>query len=489
MISIEDLNFTYASSSEPALHNVSLEIGGGEFILVIGKSGSGKSTLCRAMNGLIPHFYGGTISGRVFVDGLDTRDNPPASLANRVGMVFQDPENQLVMTNVENELAFGMENLAMPRAVMVDRISQYSSYFDLDNFLERFIPELSGGEKQKVALASVLAMRPRYLILDEPTSQLDTENTILFLDYLKRLNSEFGVSIILVEHRLERCLKYADRILHVEGGEVVDDVGGDDEIQFMRDSGLFRSLRTANSFTSPNSNSVIRANSVNFSYDSTSVLNDLDLEVGEGEVLAITGSNGSGKSTLLKLIMGLLKPDGGQITALGKDVAETTPASLAREIGYLGQNPNDYLFEENLRKELQFTLKHLGIDKDEWEERIRWVLEVVDLMGHEDDFSRDFSCGERERAAIASILVGRPDILILDEPTRGLDYWNKEKLGSVLTSLREKGISTLLVTHDHKFIINFATRILRLKDGQIRDVSIDDFLEAYHKDLVMEEGR
>lgn len=482
MIEVKGLTFTYAGADVSTLKEVSLTVREGDFLLMVGKSGCGKSTLCRAMNGLIPHFYGGEMAGRVLIDGMDTRETTPAKLAERVGTVFQDPENQLVMTNVENEMAFGMENMGLPREEMKARVRQYAEYFDLSRFLHRFIPELSGGEKQKVALGSVLAMRPSYLILDEPTSQLDTKNAILFLDFLARLNKEFGVAVILVEHRLERCLQFARRVVYMEKGRILLDCDTDQAVRYLGDRGLLPAIAPRSDEIALG-HPVVKVDSLSFAYDHVPVLSDLNLRVARNEILAITGSNGSGKSTLLKNIMGLLKPGKGKVEALGEDVANTTPAKLARRVGFLGQNPNDYLFEETLQKELEFTLKNLKIEKKEWDERIRWALEMVDLVEYREHFPRDLSCGERERAALASILVGRPEVLILDEPTRGLDQWNKNKLGEVLEGLRNEGITTILVTHDFRFVAEHATRVAVLKDGQVRDVPLDSFLTSLGEEM------
>jgi len=476
MISVESLTFTYSGSDPPVLREVSTEIHEGEFVLVVGRSGCGKSTLCRALNGLVPHFYGGLFSGRVLVDGRDTRKTTPSKFADLIGMVFQDPENQLVMTNVENEMAFGLENLGVPVPEMKERVIRYAEYFDLRRFFQRFIPELSGGEKQKVALGSVLAMKPKYLILDEPTSQLDAENAALFLDFLTKLNKEFGVGIILVEHRLERCLRYADRVILMDEGRIVADGPKNEVVPALRERGLLGTLTRMVNDVTGDGDMVLSAKDIHFSYDHTPVLNGADLVLARGELVAITGANGSGKSTLIKQLNGLLKPQTGNVTLLGKDVSSVTTASLAREIGYLGQNPNDYLFEETLEKELEFTLSNLGVDEKEWNERIEWTLSVLDLARFRKAFPRDLSCGQRERTALATVLVGRPKILVLDEPTRGLDYWNKTKLGSVLENLRRQGMTILLVTHDYRFIAEHATRVLRLEEGRLLEASVDQMI-------------
>lgn len=476
MIRLERFSFAYAENGPRVLKDLDLEVREGEFVLVVGLSGSGKSTMIRAFNGLIPHFYGGSVWGRVTVDGQDTRSVPPAKLAGVVGMVFQDPENQLVMTNVENEMAFGLENLALPRREMAERIASYGEYFGLAPYLKRFIPQLSGGEKQKVALASVLAMRPKYIVLDEPTSQLDDESASLYLEFLHKLNREQGVGIILVEHRLERCMRYAQRVLFMEDGAIVADGTPQQVMPRMRSENLVADLRREVP-ENGHGDVVLAAKGLTFAYDGDAVLRHLDLEIKRREVVAIIGANGSGKSTLLRQLNGLLRPGAGTVTVLGKDVADATPARLARDIGYLGQNPNNYLFEETLRKELEFTLRSLGVERSEWDERIAWALKVLNLERYRDSFPRDLSCGERERSALAAILVGRPRILVLDEPTRGLDHWNKMQLAAVLGALREEGMTTIMVTHDYRFVAEHATRVLALRDGALSAVPLEKVME------------
>jgi energy-coupling factor transport system ATP-binding protein len=482
---MDRFTFTYGGAGKPSLRDVSLEINEGEFVILVGPSGCGKSTLCRALNGLIPHFYGGNIEGGVSVDGQETRHTPPAKLAGIIGMVFQDPENQLVMTNVENEMAFGMENLALSREEMHSRVAQLSTYFDLQRFFKRFIPELSGGEKQKVALASVLAMRPKYIVLDEPTSQLDEETAVLFLDFLKRLNREQGIAIVIVEHRLERCLRHAQRIVLMEGGRIILDGKPKELMLALREKGLIADF-SRKTVEDGHSSVVLSARSLDFAYGETKILKDLSLDVRSQEIVAIVGANGCGKSTLLKHLNGLLRPKAGKVVLMGQDIEKSTTASLANQIGYLGQNPNNYLFEETLTKELEFTLKNLSIDHREWKERIDWSLKVLDLERYREMFPRDLSCGERERAALASVIVGRPKILVLDEPTRGLDYGNKEKMASILDALREQGMTTVLVTHDYRFVAEHATRVMRLEEGRLTDVPLDSIMSLAKSAICVE---
>ncbi len=472
MIEMDHFSFTYGGATQPVLKDVSFRVKEGEFVIVVGLSGSGKSTLCRALNGLIPHFYGGNVTGTVTVDGQETRTSSTAKLANTIGMVFQDPENQLVMTNVENEMAFGMENLALAKKDMTERISYYSRYFDVERFFKRFIPELSGGEKQKVALASVLAMKPKYIVLDEPTSQLDEETAALFLDFLHQLNREQGVAIILIEHRLERCLRFARRIVFMEEGRITADGSPGEVLPSLKSKGLIADF-SRNVKENGHSDVILSARNLHFAYGPTPILQNLDLDVMGHEVVAIVGANGSGKSTLLKHLNGLLRPKQGSVELFGKDIAKSTTASMAKEIGYLGQNPNNYLFEDTLQKELEFTLKNLKIPKEQWAERMDWALGVLDLERFRHSFPRDLSCGQRERAALASVIVGKPKILILDEPTRGMDYWNKMKLAAILESLKGQGMTTILVTHDYRFVAEHANRVLLLSDGQLSDLPIE----------------
>ncbi len=486
MIEMNHFFFTYGGATQPVLNDVNLRIEEGEFVMVVGLSGSGKSTLCRALNGLIPHFYGGSVSGTVTVDGQDTRVFSTAKLAGTIGMVFQDPENQLVMTNVENEMAFGMENLELAKKEMTERVNYYSQYFDIERFFKRFIPELSGGEKQKVALASVLAMRPKYIVLDEPTSQLDEETAALFLDFLHRLNREQGVAIILIEHRLERCLRFAKRVVLMEDGRIAADGNPDKVVPILYDKGLISDFRRQVKEDGHNL-IILSAKNLSFAYGQALILQNLDLDVMGQEVVAIVGANGSGKSTLLKHLNGLLRPKLGNVELFGKDIAKSTTASMAREIGYLGQNPNNYLFEDSLQKELEFTLRNLKIAKEQWPERIDWTLRVLDMERFRHSFPRDLSCGQRERAALASVIVGKPKILILDEPTRGMDYWNKMKLAAIIESLKDEGMTTVLVTHDYRFVAEHANRVLLLSDGRLSDLPIEKVI-ALAKDAICAEA-
>ena len=250
----------------------------------------------------------------------------------------------------------------------------------------------------------------------------------------------------------------------MEGGRIILDGKPKELMMALKEKGLIADF-SRKTEDNGHSSVVLSAQSLDFAYGEIKILKDLSLDVRSQEIVAIVGANGCGKSTLLKHLNGLLRPKAGKVVLMGKDIEKATTASLANEIGYLGQNPNNYLFEETLTKELEFTLKSLRIDPGEWKERIDWSLKVLDLERYREMFPRDLSCGERERAALASVIVGKPKILVLDEPTRGLDYWNKEKMASILDALRKQGMTTILVTHDYRFVAEHATRVMKLEEG------------------------
>ncbi|MGC8961433.1 MAG: ABC transporter ATP-binding protein, partial [Candidatus Bathyarchaeia archaeon] len=385
MIEIEGLSFRYRGDERPALKSIDLRIEDGEFVVVAGASRSGKTTLLRCINGLIPHFYGGVMEGRVRVQGLDTRVTSPSKLALKVGMVFQDPENQMVTTGVSSEVAFGLENMALPRDIMGRRIVEALDAVEAQHLKHRRIHELSGGEKQKVALASVLALQPEVMILDEPTSELDPASSEQILHILERLNSELGLTVVLVEQRLERVLSYADRLIALREGEIIGDgpprrVLGEAELPHLdfrvppvsaltRLMGLPIALTVKEARLSisragvkPRGNPASLDSSrdregrlkrvafledVYYSYPGGApALKGVSMDVYEGELLAVMGRTGCGKTTLLKHLDGLLKPVRGRVVVDGLDTREADDRTLARLSGYLFQNPNLHLLSD-----------------------------------------------------------------------------------------------------------------------------------------------
>jgi len=501
------LTYYYPESTQQALREVNLAVAEGEFLLVTGGSGSGKSSLARALTGLIPDFYGGKIGGGVFFRGKNIRTLDRRKLAGEVGIVFQDPEKQLVMTGVEAEIAFGLENLGLSHPEMFRRVAEVMGFLGLTPLKKEFTANLSGGQKQKLALASVLAMQPRALILDEPTSQLDPMAAEELLNLVKRLNEEMNITIILIEQRLERCFHLADRVAVMEGGRIVrEGPPGEvaawqvkNEFPFVPPvAALFAHLgfpaapltvkegrkilkkyflsrgageaalpsdRREESGRAVGEGPVVEVKNLWFTYPSgREALRGINLVVNAGEFVAVLGENAAGKTTLLKHLAGLLRPGRGKVMLMGNDTGHIAPQQLARLVGYLSQNPNDYLFQDTVENELRFTLANLGLPDGGKVERL---LERLGLVRHRQTNPRDLSSGERQRVALASVLVAGPQLLVLDEPTRGIDYRLKAGLGKLLREIALEGVAVVLVTHDVEFAAEYAGRVVMLFDGQV----------------------
>ena len=431
----ERLSYAYPEAAGPALDDVSLAVEPGERVALLGPSGSGKSTLLRAFAGLVPHFHGGRFAGRVVVDGRDTRAVRPSQLAGTVATVFQDPEDQIVMTRVAAEVAFGLENLGEtsvePRAL--EALAAVRS----SHLAERRTYELSAGELQRVCLAAALALEPSLLLLDEPTSQLDPDAADAFLE----LVSDADAAVLLTEQRPERAVELCDRVVFLEAGRVVLDAPRDEARAWL--AAERPKWHSATKFR-PGARSgevVCRAEGVSFSYGDRLVLAGVDLELRRGEVVALAGPNGSGKSTLAKLLTGLLAPAAGRVRLRGR------PA-------YLAQDPGRYVVCERADEEVA-----LGVGGDTG--LARRALAQVGLTGFEARHPRDLSTGERERLALAAVLVTDPDVLVLDEPTRGVDPARKRDLAELLRSERARR-ATLVVTHDVSFAAAVADRSIAL---------------------------
>lgn len=509
LFKIENVTYYYPGSEKAALRDINLEVEEGDFILVAGGSGSGKSSLARVLAGLIPDFYGGRIGGKVFFKGKAIRTMDRRKLAREVGMVFQDPEKQIVQTYVEAEIAFGLENLGLGPEEMLRRVAEVISFMNLAPIRESFTANLSGGQKQKLALASVLAMQPHVLVLDEPTSQLDPVSAEDILNLAKRLNEEMGFTVILIEQRLERCFHLADRVLFMERGEIAFDGRAQEmaretikrdmpfvppvarffaglnvpsaPITVKEGRKLLRSYlkekkpagekqsgsccKSVHAGDLTEQKSMVSLKNVWFTYPGgQEVLKDVSLDLKEGEFVAILGENGAGKSTLLKQITGMLKPGRGRVQVLGKDIGKNGFKEIRRFSAYLSQNPNDYLFQDTVEDELLFTLKNFGLED---QSAVDEMLEKFHLARYRHTNPRDLSSGERQRVALASVLVTGPGLIILDEPTRGVDFRLKAELGRLLQKETEKGGTVIVVTHDVEFAAEFAVRAVMMFSGRI----------------------
>ncbi|MGZ4339234.1 MAG: ABC transporter ATP-binding protein [Gaiellaceae bacterium] len=422
---VDGLRFAYASGG-PVLHDVALRIEDGEHLALLGPSGSGKSSLLRALAGLVPHFHGGTFAGTVVVAGRDTRETRPGELAGTVASVFQDPEDQIVMARVANEVVFGLENIGTEPDEIWPRAEAALALVGADHLAERPTAELSGGELQRVALASALALRPRLLLLDEPTSQLDPAAADAFFEIVERL----PCAVVVSEQRPARPLAHVDRVLFMDEGRIVLDAPRDEAVAWL---GEQRPL-----YLPHEPGFACRVHSVSFSYGDARVLDRVSLEVRRGEVVALTGPNGAGKTTLALIACGLLQPDAGEV--------EHARAA------YLAQDPGRHVVTERVLDEVA-----LGAG----EERARPALAKLGLAAQADRHPRDLSSGERERLALAAVLALEPELLVLDEPTRGVDPERKVELARLLRA-EAPTRGTVVVTHDLPWATEVADRVVEL---------------------------
>ncbi len=518
MIEFVHVSYTYANAKQPALVDLSLRIDEGNFVLVMGASGSGKSTFLRCINGLVPHFYGGQWAGQVRVAGRDTRRNDPRQLADVVGFVFQDPEAQMVVEVVEDELVFGMENLGISPQIMRRRVEEVLDQLEIAHLRRRRVTTLSGGERQRVAIAAVLAMQPKVLVLDEPTSQLDPHTAEEVLTALQKLNADLGLTIVLSEHRLERVVQYADHIISFERGpngppsvtigpprtilahsslapplvhlgralgwaplpltikegrrqvvaQSLDDVRPADAPPATSALPAGWRQRQPNQHTPPAP--VLQVDSLHVRRSNHAILHNVTLDLHSGEIVAIMGRNGAGKTTLLRTIMGLEPPSQGRIMYQGQNIAALPVEQRAKQIGYVPQDPRSLLFQETVVAELRWTLRQqrsAAATPEVEEDRVRRALEMFQLQHVATAHPRDLSGGEQQRVALASILVAEPAIVLLDEPTRGLDYEHKTLLQALLNRLKDAGRSIALVTHDVELAAACADRIVLLGNGEV----------------------
>lgn len=441
--SLNHLSYWYPNQSEPALSDVTLELDGG-LTLVAGPSGGGKSTLLRVLNGLVPHFHGGRIAGDALVDGMSIVATPTRRLARSVGFVFQDPELQTVYDVVEREVGFGLENIGLPAGEIPKRVAEAVGEAGIDHLAGRSIRTLSGGERQRVALASALVMRPRLVVLDEPTSQLDPDGAAMVLAAVTSLAAG-GHAVVMSEHRVESTAPHADRIVAVDRGtvSVIAPNGWKPSVTAVAPP------RTAS--PGPVAWSLDR---VTAGFGAHLVLDQVSLAGRQGEVVALSGRNGGGKTTLLRLIAGGVAPLQGTI--------ERRPGRIA----YLPQNPTALLHRPTLLSEVVLTLERAG--EAEPPASILEALGLKELAGR---YPRDLSCGERQRAALAAVLPGRPALVLLDEPTRGMDVAARDALIALIARLRDAGSAIVLATHDTSLREAVADRVFDVSDGRVNEVA------------------
>ncbi len=498
---IEDLTFTYPAAATPCLDSVNLSISQGEYVVLCGRSGSGKTTLLRHLKPvLMPH---GTRVGKILLDTVPVDTLSPAQQAQRIGYVMQDPDEQLVTDKVWHELAFGLENLRYDQKTIATRVAEMASYFGISDWFYRDVATLSGGQKQLVNLASIMAMQPQVLILDEPTSQLDPIAAADFLNTVRKINIELGTTVLITEHRLEDILPYADRVIVMERGSVSAD-GTPRAVcsrLYAENSPMFAAMPTpaqvfystgaegncpltvregrrwlADSFPQGAQIPALPAKTESggahptalsiknlwFRYEKngTDILRDVQLHIPQGTLFAILGSNGAGKSTLLRAISGICRPYRGSIQILGKKVSAYKGGSLFENcLAMLPQDPKSLFVKSTVLQELE-----------EMQAAQAHISQVISLCGLEDLLDRhpyDLSGGEQQRVALGKVLLSSPKILLLDEPTKGLDCFFKEQLGKILLDLKAEGITILMVSHDVEFCAKNADLTGMFFDGKL----------------------
>jgi energy-coupling factor transport system ATP-binding protein len=494
VISFDRVSVTYAGAAGPVLRDVSLRVDEGELCLVVGRTGAGKSTLLGAINGLVPHFTGGTLAGRVTVDGRDTATHPPRELADVVGVVTQDPLAGFVTDTVEEELAYGMEQLAIAPDVMRKRVEETLDLLGLAELRDRPLHEISGGQQQRVAIGAVLTAHPRVLVLDEPTSALDPTAAEEVLATVTRLVHDLGLTVVLAEHRLERVVQYADKVVYLAGDGTVAD--GNPAEMFARTSvappvvelgrlagwsplplsvrdarrraaGLRE--RLAGSEPAPVSPAVgetlLRGRGVLVRYGDVSAVRGVDLELRAGEVVALMGRNGSGKSSLMWAIQGSGRRQAGTVEVDGRDPKALSASDARSLVGLVPQTPSDLLYLNTVDAELEQADRESEAGSGPVPARDLLDRLAPGVPGELDP--RDLSEGQRLSLVLAIQLRATPRVMLLDEPTRGLDYQAKHELSAIVGMLAADGCAIVIATHDVEFVATACHRVLVMAEGDL----------------------
>jgi energy-coupling factor transport system ATP-binding protein len=483
-VRVRNLTFRYRDRSTPAIQDISFEASQGELLLIAGASGCGKTTLIRCLNGLIPRSYKGELKGAIELDGKPTVGLSLARISQLVGTVLQDPERQILGTRVRNEVAFGLENLGLPREEIIQRIDEALTYLGIQHLRDRETFNLSGGEKQKVALAGVLAMRPKILLLDEPLASLDPASAQDTLRIVRQMVEE-GMCVLMVEHRVEDVLNICpNRVLLMEEGRTryLGDVEGLYEVVNYREIKLpapeivrravhdepVAMIRVLPSVQETNGQRpLVKFEHVEFGYETRpGVLKDINFEIYRGDVIAILGANGAGKTTLVKHAIGLLKPTGGRVLIDGKDTHQMSVAEVAKMLGYVFQSPSHMLFAPTVYEELAFGPTNLNHPADQIEKEVKEAIEIVNLSGREKEPPLALSFGQQKRVSIAAVLAMRSRILVMDEPTAGQDYQNYMDFMDAIVQLPNFE-AILFITHDIDLAVIYANRIILVNDGRI----------------------
>lgn len=504
LLRVENLKYKYPDNTHFALNDISFSVNKGEFIGIAGMNTAGKTTLCYALSGLVPHFFKGGYGGHVYIGDMDVLSHDISEITARVGLVFENPFSQMTGAKftVYDEIAFGLENQGVPRDMMHDRIRESMKLLNIEHLQEKNPFSLSGGQMQRVAIASVIAMRPDILILDEPTSQLDPEGAEEVFRVVEKL-ADGGMTIIMVEQKMEKLAAYADKILLLHDGKLIEDekpdkvFSRDDLHEFGVEPPLyvkiartlgFQNERTGyypvtlgelpvnremefrpvdESFETGRTTAELIVQDLHFGYEKgQEIIRGLNVTL-SGEPIAIIGQNGAGKTTFVKLLKALLKPDSGKILLNGKSTSETTAAKLANQVGLIFQNPNDQIFKHTVIDEVMFGPLNIGQSSEEALANAREMLALVELEDKADENPYDLSLAERKMVAMASILAMDTDIVIFDEPTMGQDVRGKSKVKEIIHSLHEKGKLVICILHDMDFVADTFKRTIIFSNGKM----------------------
>lgn len=493
MIVFSNVSLIYPYATQTVLEDLSFTVEEGELVLVIGATGIGKSSLLRLINGLVPHHTGGILAGDIRVNGISTREVKPGGLAHLIGIVGQNPLNGFVADKVEEELAFGMEALNIPPDVMRKRVEEVLDLLSLAPLRNRSIATLSGGEQQRVAIGSALVMHPKVLVLDEPTSALDPIAAEEVLSILHRLVHDLSLTVIISEHKLERVIQFADRIIHIEANGLAK-IGTPQEI--LKDSTIapplvhlaralnlpdisltVREMRRATAglrdamesspyqraVQPPSKREVVSAEGISLAFGEKSALRDLSLIVHEKEIVAVMGRNGAGKSSLLRSLAGVQKISRGQVSVLNSDPYYFRGEERIRKIGFIPQEPSDLLYGQSVQEECAQADRDNKVAAGSTYEILNSLVPGISTGTH----PRDLSEGQRLALALSVVLSATPEVLILDEPTRGLDYSAKSLLSHTLKDLADHNCSIIIATHDVELVAELATRVVFLAEGEV----------------------
>lgn len=474
MIALENFSYTYPGRTEPALSGVTLHIQQGEIVLVTGPTGAGKTTLCLAAAGILHHEYGGGSRGKALLMGRHVAEYADlGEIGVRVGVVFDDPDAQLIFTTVEEEVASGLEGLPLPRKNLLERMEEMLEITATSELRDRAPHALSGGQKQRVAIAATLALGTGIVILDEPSSELDEEGTQRLFRILQKLKAE-GKTVLVVEHKLDALFSLADRMVFLERGRITvegapEDLLRDDRVRSVLHSDVVdrpvRLTKTRPRERTAATPPIIVIERLAHAYGGHEALRGLDLVVYPGEFVAIIGDNGSGKTTLIKHLNGLLRPTSGSVTVRGLDTRVAPINELARHVGLVFQNPDTMLFEETVAEEVQFGPENLAVSNVA--DRVLRALDEVGLSAQRGTYPRSLSRGERQRLAVACIVAMEPEVIVLDEPTTGLDVPESRRIMELASRLRDEGKTIVMVTHNMRIVEDYADRIVLLEHGEL----------------------